>query len=66
MHQAEMLVSYVQAGPLSCSVDSAAHLHPLLAGQTPKEGGPAGTDPFATGGTTSLCGALAPGAQPSL
>ncbi|MFC9536047.1 hypothetical protein [Streptomyces sp. NPDC056975] len=66
MHQAEVLVSYVQAGPLSCSVDSTAQLRPLLAGQTPKEGGPAGTDPFATGGTTSLCGALAPGAQPSL
>lgn len=66
MHQAEVLVSYTQAGPLSCSVDSAAHLHPLLAGQAPKEGGPAGTDPYATGGTASLCGALAPGAQPSL
>ncbi|MFF1358249.1 hypothetical protein [Streptomyces sp. NPDC058297] len=66
MHQAEVLVSYVQAGPLSCSADSAAHLHPLLAGQAPKEGGPAGTDPYDTGGTTSLCGALAPSAQPSL
>ncbi|MEV1019166.1 hypothetical protein [Streptomyces sp. NPDC050264] len=65
-HQAELLVSYVQAGPLSCSVDSAEHLHPLLAGQTAKKDGPAGTDPYATGGATALCGALAPSAQPSV
>ncbi|MGY0023984.1 hypothetical protein [Streptomyces sp. cg35] len=65
-HQAELLVSYVQAGPLACSADSTEHLHPLLAGQTAKKGGPAGTDPYATGSATALCGALAPGAQPSL
>ncbi|MGW1026921.1 SCO2583 family membrane protein [Streptomyces sp. NPDC002577] len=67
MHQAELVVSYVQAGPLSCSVDSAGRLQPLLAGQTAKAGGPAaGTDPFATDSAASLCGTLAPGAQPSL
>ncbi|OAH15825.1 hypothetical protein STSP_08280 [Streptomyces jeddahensis] len=67
MHQAELVVSYVQAGPLSCSVDSASRLQPLLAGQTAKAGGPAtGTDPFATDSAASLCGTLAPGAQPSL
>ncbi|MBA4861828.1 hypothetical protein H1V43_10605 [Streptomyces sp. PSKA54] len=67
MHQAELVVSYVQAGPLSCSADSASLLQPLLAGQTAKEGGPAaGTDPFATDNAASLCGTLAPGAQPSL
>ncbi|RVU19230.1 hypothetical protein EOT10_30035 [Streptomyces antnestii] len=68
MHQAELAVSSLQAGPLSCSVDSAAHLHPLLAGQAPAKGGPAGTDPYATGDAAgvSLCGALAPSAQPSV
>ncbi|MER5182093.1 hypothetical protein ABT009_27685 [Streptomyces sp. NPDC002896] len=67
MHQAEVVVSYLQAGPLSCSVDSANRLQPLLAGQTAKAGGPAaGTDPFATDSAASLCGTLAPGAQPNL
>ncbi|MEV5610269.1 hypothetical protein [Streptomyces sp. NPDC052225] len=67
-HQAELLVSYVQAGPLACAADSAEHLHPLLAGQTAKKDGPAGTDPYATGSATAsaLCGALAPSAQPSV
>ncbi|MGW1497620.1 SCO2583 family membrane protein [Streptomyces mirabilis] len=64
MHQAEVVVSYVQAGPLACSEDSATHLHPLLAGQTAKAGGPAGTDPYATGSATALCGSLATSSQP--
>ncbi|MFI5792525.1 hypothetical protein [Streptomyces sp. NPDC051677] len=63
-HQVQLIVSYVQAGPLSCAEDSTNHLRPLLAGQTAKAGGPAGTDPYATGGATPLCGALAPSAQP--
>jgi len=66
MHQARLVVSYVQAGPLSCAEDSVGYLRPLLAGQTAKAGGPAGTDPFATGGTTALCGSLAAGAQPKV
>jgi hypothetical protein len=66
LHQAQLVVSYVQAGPLSCAEDSTNHFHPLLAGQTAKAGGPAGTDPYATGGATALCGSLAPGAQPSV
>lgn len=66
MHQARLVVSYVQAGPLSCAEDSANHFRPLLAGQTAKEGGPAGTDPFATDGATALCGSLAVGAQPKV
>ncbi len=65
-HQTELLVSYVQAGPLACSADAAGYLHPLLAGQNPKEGGPAGTDPYATDSATALCGALAPDAQPNV
>ncbi|MFD7299200.1 hypothetical protein ACFV9W_38480 [Streptomyces sp. NPDC059897] len=65
-HQTELLVSYVQAGPLACSSDSAGYLHPLLAGQSAKKGGPAGTDPYATDSATALCGALAPGAQPKV
>jgi len=66
MHQAELLVSYVQAGPLTCAEDTANHLHPLLAGQTAKRGGPAGTDPYATGSATALCGSLAASAQPKV
>ncbi|MFJ4977011.1 hypothetical protein ACIP6X_16970 [Streptomyces coeruleorubidus] len=64
LHQAQLVVSYVQAGPLSCAEDSTNHLRPLLAGQTAKEGGPAGTDPYATGSATALCGSLATSAQP--
>ncbi|MGY0067276.1 SCO2583 family membrane protein [Streptomyces sp. QTS137] len=66
LHQAQLVASYVQAGPLSCAEDSAGHLRPLLAGGTAKEGGPAGTDPYATGGTRALCGSLAAGAQPKV
>lgn len=64
LHQGQLVVSYVQAGPLSCAEDSTSHLRPLLAGQTAKEGGPAGTDPYATGSATALCGTLATSAQP--
>ncbi len=60
------LVSYVQAGPLACSEDATNHLRPLLAGQMAKEGGPAGTDPYATGSATPLCGSLAERAQPKV
>lgn len=66
VHQAQLVVSYVQAGPLSCAEDSVTHLHPLLAGQTAKAGGPAGTDPYATGSATALCGVLASSAQPKM
>ncbi|MFG2496999.1 hypothetical protein ACGFSB_02105 [Streptomyces sp. NPDC048441] len=66
MHQAELLVSYTQAGPLACSADAANQLRPLLAGQKAKAGGPAGTDPYATGDATALCGSLSATAQPSL
>ncbi|QEU94413.1 hypothetical protein [Streptomyces kanamyceticus] len=65
IRQAELLVSYLQAGPLACPAESANHLRPLLAGQKAKAGGPAGTDPYATGGATALCGTLAASAQPS-
>ncbi|CAM5729302.1 LPS export ABC transporter periplasmic protein LptC OS=Streptomyces alboniger OX=132473 GN=CP975_11710 PE=4 SV=1 [Streptomyces alboniger] len=58
------VVSYVQAGPMSCAEDSTNRLHPLLAGQTAKAGGPAGTDPYATGSAPALCGSLATSAQP--
>ncbi|GGM93337.1 hypothetical protein GCM10011578_011820 [Streptomyces fuscichromogenes] len=65
-HQTQLVVSYVQAGPLSCAEDAADHLRPLLAGQTAKAGGPAGTNPFATDGTTALCGTLATAAEPKV
>ncbi|WP_309061544.1 hypothetical protein [Streptomyces sp.] len=64
LHQAQLVLSDVQAGPLSCAEDSTARLRPLLAGQTAEEGGPAGTDPYATGSAPALCGSLATGAQP--
>ncbi|MFG2945794.1 SCO2583 family membrane protein [Streptomyces adustus] len=66
LRQAQLVVSAAQAGPLSCSDDSANRLHPLLAGQTARSGGPAGTDPYATGDAVALCGALAPSAQPKV
>ncbi|WP_369222717.1 hypothetical protein AB5J52_15890 [Streptomyces sp. R39] len=66
LHQTQLVVSYVQAGPLSCAEDAADHLHPLLAGQTAKAGGPAGTDPFATDSATALCGTLAAAAEPKV
>jgi hypothetical protein len=67
LHQAELSGAYVQAGPLSCSDDSADRLRPLLAGQKAKPGGPhAGTDPYATGRAAELCGTLSPSAQPRL
>jgi hypothetical protein len=67
LHQADVLGAYVQAGPVSCSADSADRLRPLLAGQTAQPGGPhAGTDPYATGRAAELCGTLSPSAQPTL
>jgi hypothetical protein len=66
MHQAELAAAYVQAGPLSCAEDTANHLRPLLAGRTAGAGGPAGTDPFAAGSATALCGTLAASAEPKV
>ncbi|WP_210574542.1 hypothetical protein [Streptomyces sp. GESEQ-4] len=66
LQQAQLAVSYVQAGPVSCAGDSTNQLRPLLAGQTAKGGGPAGTDPYATGSATALCGTLAQSAQPKV
>ncbi|MEU8569839.1 hypothetical protein AB0C51_16035 [Streptomyces pathocidini] len=65
-HHLEVVHSNVQAGPLACAADSAGRLRPLLAGQSAKGDGPAGTDPYDPGrATASLCGVLAPGALPS-
>ncbi|MFC8956250.1 hypothetical protein ACFT8P_27040 [Streptomyces sp. NPDC057101] len=70
MHRAELVTSTVEAGPQACGADTTGALKPLLAGaRTPEAGGgPAVTDPYATGrpAAPSLCGALAPDAQPSL
>ncbi|MCX5390675.1 hypothetical protein [Streptomyces sp. NBC_00094] len=68
MHRAELLTSTVEAGPQACG-GSHGILKPLLAGErAPEAGGPAVTDPYATSrpAAPSLCGALAPSAQPSL
>ncbi|MGW7368570.1 SCO2583 family membrane protein [Streptomyces sp. NPDC054841] len=65
-HRAELLFSYVQAGPMACSADASGALQPLLAGQRGTSEGPAGTDPYETGrAAAALCGVLAPSAQPS-
>ncbi|WP_017239293.1 SCO2583 family membrane protein [Streptomyces sp. SS] len=70
MHRAELLTSTVEAGPQACGADTTGSLKPLLAGARVPDtgGGPAVTDPYATGrpAAPSLCGALAPSAQPSL
>ncbi|MEU5399073.1 hypothetical protein ABZ348_07215 [Streptomyces sp. NPDC005963] len=66
LHRAELLASYVQAGPQACSDDASGRLHPLLAGERATAGAPAGTDPYEEGeATAALCGSLASSAQPS-
>ncbi|MEU6771276.1 hypothetical protein [Streptomyces sp. NPDC046759] len=65
-HQVQMVTSYVQAGPLACAEDSASYFRPLLAGQTARSGGPAGTNPYETDSPTALCGTLATGAEPNV
>ncbi|MFF8989886.1 hypothetical protein ACF09H_08035 [Streptomyces sp. NPDC014983] len=62
--QVQLITAYVEAGPLSCAEDSTSYLRPLLAGQTPRPGTPAGTDPYRTDSPAALCGTLATGAQP--
>ncbi|WP_225837035.1 hypothetical protein [Streptomyces sp. NK08204] len=64
-HQIQLVTSSVQAGPLACAEDSVSYLRPLLAGQTARTGGPAGTNPYETDSPTSLCGTLATGAEPN-
>lgn len=66
LHQTQLLLSAVHAGPLSCAEKSADHLRPLLAGQKAEAGAPAGTDPYVTDGATALCGSLAKSAQPDV
>ncbi|MFE1195759.1 hypothetical protein ACFW6E_23715 [Streptomyces olivaceoviridis] len=65
-HQVQLVTSYVQAGPLACAEDASAYLRPLLAGQTARSGGPAGTNPYETDSATALCGTLATRAQPKV
>lgn len=66
-HHVEVAQSSVQAGPQACAADPVGYLRPMLAGQRAKSDGPTGTDPYTTGRPTapSLCGVLAPNAQPS-
>ncbi|WP_405853569.1 hypothetical protein OG361_13665 [Streptomyces sp. NBC_00090] len=69
MNRVELLTSTVEAGPQACGAGSTGSLKPLLAGaRAPEAGGAAVTDPYATSrpAAPSLCGALAPSAQPSL
>jgi hypothetical protein len=66
-HHVEVVQTYLQAGPEACAADAAGWLRPLLAGQRDKANGPAATDPYAQDWpTASVCGVLAPHAQPSL
>lgn len=64
--QTQLVSATVQAGPLSCAEDSTNHLRPLMAGQTARAGGPAGTDPYADGTAVGLCGVLAAGSEPKV
>ncbi|MFE0190873.1 hypothetical protein [Streptomyces sp. NPDC059008] len=64
-HRLELLQSSLQAGPLACSSQPADALRPLFAGQHAGHDRPAGTDPYARDrANPSLCGELAPAAQP--
>ncbi|REK85597.1 hypothetical protein DY245_37125 [Streptomyces inhibens] len=64
-HRLEVLQSSLQAGPLACSSKPADALRPLFAGQHAGNDRPTGTDPFARDrANPSLCGELAPSAQP--
>ncbi|MEU9984600.1 hypothetical protein [Streptomyces sp. NPDC050856] len=66
MHRAELVSGQLRAGPQDCSADAAGALRPLLAGRRATGTGPAVTDPYAIGRPTgSVCGVLAPAAQPS-
>ncbi|MFD8685405.1 hypothetical protein [Streptomyces sp. NPDC059651] len=66
LHRLEVQTSYVQAGPQSCSADTTGALRPLLAGERAADGGPAGTDPYATSRpAAALCGTLAVSSLPS-
>ncbi|MGP4000420.1 SCO2583 family membrane protein [Streptomyces sp. 8N706] len=65
-HHLKVVQTYLQAGPLTCAADTAGYLRPLLAGQSAKADGPAGTNPYDPGrANAALCGALATNAQPS-
>ncbi len=65
-HHVEVVESALQAGPQACATDAATYLQPLFAGQRAPADASAGTNPYATGRPTdSLCGVLAPDAQPS-
>ncbi|MFD8549954.1 hypothetical protein [Streptomyces sp. NPDC059649] len=64
-HRLEVLQSSLQAGPLACSSQPADALRPLFAGQHAGGERPAGTDPYARDrANPSLCGQLAPSAEP--
>ncbi|WP_414505651.1 hypothetical protein [Streptomyces sp. NEAU-L66] len=64
-HRLEVLQSSLQAGPLACSSKPADALRPLFAGQHAGNDRPTGTDPYARDrANPSLCGELAPSAQP--
>ncbi|MFG2527858.1 hypothetical protein [Streptomyces sp. NPDC048516] len=64
-HRLEVVQSSLQAGPLACSSRPADALRPLFAGQHTGQDRPRGTDPYARDrANPSLCGELAPSAQP--
>ncbi|MGW2489320.1 SCO2583 family membrane protein [Streptomyces sp. NPDC001606] len=63
--QAQLVTAHTQAGPLSCADDSTSYLRPLLAGQTARAGGPAGTNLYDTDNPPALCGTLAQSTRPT-
>ncbi|MFJ3665112.1 hypothetical protein ACIPSE_01520 [Streptomyces sp. NPDC090106] len=66
LHQAQLTVSYAQAGPMSCGDTASDRLTPLLAGQSAQGSAPSGTDPYTSDRVTALCGTLATTAQPKV
>lgn len=67
MGQLTVVQAMLQAGPMPCAAATHDWLRPLLAGESSDEDGSAGTDPYATeGSSTALCGVLARDARPAL
>lgn len=65
--QLTVVQAMLQAGPMPCAAATHDWLRPLLAGESSNEDGSAGTDPYATeGSSTALCGVLARDARPDV
>lgn len=64
-HQLQVRSVSVRAGPMACSVEHAATLRPMLAGDQARGDRPPDTDPYALDRSgAAVCGALADGSLP--